>query len=124
MLFLFHSQLVRKSEASKRFESNTGLPGVDETPSQGQSQRPRYVIGKNSNNTFPVTGVGGWGCLFKSRRIFKNYPLLFSPFSFSFLSSLSSHKFIQLIERHCSLSYWTLLKLELALIGYGLCLIF
>ncbi|XP_070119570.1 tyrosine-protein phosphatase non-receptor type 13 isoform X23 [Equus caballus] len=32
---------VRKSEASKRFESNTGLPGVDETPSQGQSQRPR-----------------------------------------------------------------------------------
>ncbi|XP_070119586.1 tyrosine-protein phosphatase non-receptor type 13 isoform X38 [Equus caballus] len=31
---------VRKSEASKRFESNTGLPGVDETPSQGQSQRP------------------------------------------------------------------------------------
>ncbi|XP_070361509.1 tyrosine-protein phosphatase non-receptor type 13 isoform X4 [Equus asinus] len=30
---------VRKSEASKRFESNTGLPGVDETPSQGQSQR-------------------------------------------------------------------------------------
>uniref|UniRef100_A0A8C0C9L6 Tyrosine-protein phosphatase non-receptor type 13 n=1 Tax=Balaenoptera musculus TaxID=9771 RepID=A0A8C0C9L6_BALMU len=31
---------VRKSEASKRFESNSGLPGVDETPSQGQSQRP------------------------------------------------------------------------------------
>ena len=40
----FHSQLVRKSETSKRFESNSGLPGVDETPSQGQSQRPRYVI--------------------------------------------------------------------------------
>nr|XP_036877036.1 tyrosine-protein phosphatase non-receptor type 13 isoform X2 [Manis javanica] len=32
---------VRKSEASKRFESNSGLTGVDETPSQGQSQRPR-----------------------------------------------------------------------------------
>ncbi|XP_061276701.1 tyrosine-protein phosphatase non-receptor type 13 isoform X8 [Bos javanicus] len=32
---------VRKSETSKRFESNSGLPGVDETPSQGQSQRPR-----------------------------------------------------------------------------------
>ncbi|XP_007465782.1 PREDICTED: tyrosine-protein phosphatase non-receptor type 13 isoform X5 [Lipotes vexillifer] len=32
---------VRKSEVSKRFESNSGLPGVDETPSQGQSQRPR-----------------------------------------------------------------------------------
>ncbi|XP_048067853.2 tyrosine-protein phosphatase non-receptor type 13 isoform X11 [Ursus arctos] len=32
---------VRKSEASKRFESNSGLPGVDENPSQGQSQRPR-----------------------------------------------------------------------------------
>ncbi|XP_007115742.2 tyrosine-protein phosphatase non-receptor type 13 isoform X2 [Physeter macrocephalus] len=31
---------VRKSEVSKRFESNSGLPGVDETPSQGQSQRP------------------------------------------------------------------------------------
>ncbi|XP_059778664.1 tyrosine-protein phosphatase non-receptor type 13 isoform X7 [Balaenoptera ricei] len=31
---------VRKSETSKRFESNSGLPGVDETPSQGQSQRP------------------------------------------------------------------------------------
>nr|XP_036877040.1 tyrosine-protein phosphatase non-receptor type 13 isoform X6 [Manis javanica] len=31
---------VRKSEASKRFESNSGLTGVDETPSQGQSQRP------------------------------------------------------------------------------------
>ncbi|XP_036751751.2 tyrosine-protein phosphatase non-receptor type 13 isoform X8 [Manis pentadactyla] len=31
---------VRKSEASKRFESNSGLIGVDETPSQGQSQRP------------------------------------------------------------------------------------
>ncbi|OWK13706.1 hypothetical protein Celaphus_00017321, partial [Cervus elaphus hippelaphus] len=31
----------RKSETSKRFESNSGLPGVDETPSQGQSQRPR-----------------------------------------------------------------------------------
>ncbi|KAM5338620.1 tyrosine-protein phosphatase non-receptor type 13 isoform 5-T5 [Glossophaga mutica] len=31
---------VRKSEASKRFESNSGLPGVDETPSQGQSHRP------------------------------------------------------------------------------------
>uniref|UniRef100_A0A8C3W7X6 Tyrosine-protein phosphatase non-receptor type 13 n=1 Tax=Catagonus wagneri TaxID=51154 RepID=A0A8C3W7X6_9CETA len=32
---------VRKSEASKRFESNSGLPGVEETPGQGQSQRPR-----------------------------------------------------------------------------------
>ncbi|KAM8800943.1 tyrosine-protein phosphatase non-receptor type 13 [Rhynchonycteris naso] len=32
---------VRKSEASKKFESNSGLPGVDETPSQGQSHRPR-----------------------------------------------------------------------------------
>nr|XP_020140188.1 tyrosine-protein phosphatase non-receptor type 13 isoform X5 [Microcebus murinus] len=31
---------VRRSEASKRFESSSGLPGVDETPSQGQSQRP------------------------------------------------------------------------------------
>ncbi|XP_068398797.1 tyrosine-protein phosphatase non-receptor type 13 isoform X11 [Eschrichtius robustus] len=31
---------VRKSEVSKRFESNSGLPGVDETPGQGQSQRP------------------------------------------------------------------------------------
>nr|XP_045736783.1 tyrosine-protein phosphatase non-receptor type 13 isoform X7 [Mirounga angustirostris] len=31
---------VRKSEASKRFESNNGLPGVGENPSQGQSQRP------------------------------------------------------------------------------------
>ncbi|XP_070249366.1 tyrosine-protein phosphatase non-receptor type 13 isoform X10 [Myotis yumanensis] len=31
---------ARKSEASKRFESNSGLPGVDETPSQGQSHRP------------------------------------------------------------------------------------
>ncbi|KAK2507550.1 hypothetical protein MC885_001655, partial [Smutsia gigantea] len=31
---------VRKSEALKRFESNSGLTGVDETPSQGQSQRP------------------------------------------------------------------------------------
>ncbi|XP_039106485.1 tyrosine-protein phosphatase non-receptor type 13 isoform X6 [Hyaena hyaena] len=31
---------VRKSEASKRFESNSGLPGVDETPGQGPSQRP------------------------------------------------------------------------------------
>ncbi|KAG3276284.1 protein tyrosine phosphatase, non-receptor type 13, transcript variant X8 [Ictidomys tridecemlineatus] len=31
---------VRRSEASKRFESNSGLPGVDETPIQGQSQRP------------------------------------------------------------------------------------
>ncbi|XP_030880045.1 tyrosine-protein phosphatase non-receptor type 13 [Leptonychotes weddellii] len=31
---------VRKSEASKRFESNSGLPGVGENPSQGQSQRP------------------------------------------------------------------------------------
>nr|XP_021558063.1 tyrosine-protein phosphatase non-receptor type 13 isoform X7 [Neomonachus schauinslandi] len=33
-------RLVRKSEASKRFESNNGLPGVGENPSQGQSQRP------------------------------------------------------------------------------------
>ncbi|KAB1282509.1 Tyrosine-protein phosphatase non-receptor type 13, partial [Camelus dromedarius] len=32
---------VRKSEASKRFESNSGLPGVDESSGQGQSQRPR-----------------------------------------------------------------------------------
>ncbi|XP_063519922.1 tyrosine-protein phosphatase non-receptor type 13 isoform X17 [Pongo pygmaeus] len=32
---------VRRSEASKRFESSSGLPGVDETLSQGQSQRPR-----------------------------------------------------------------------------------
>lgn len=40
----FHSQLVRKSETSKRFESNSGLPGVDETPSQGQPQRARYAI--------------------------------------------------------------------------------
>ncbi|XP_027456328.2 tyrosine-protein phosphatase non-receptor type 13 isoform X14 [Zalophus californianus] len=31
---------VRKSEASKRFESNNGLAGVGENPSQGQSQRP------------------------------------------------------------------------------------
>ncbi|XP_048640821.1 tyrosine-protein phosphatase non-receptor type 13 isoform X5 [Marmota marmota marmota] len=31
---------VRRSEASKRFESSSGLPGVDETPIQGQSQRP------------------------------------------------------------------------------------
>ncbi|XP_017400633.1 tyrosine-protein phosphatase non-receptor type 13 isoform X5 [Cebus imitator] len=31
---------VRRSEASKRFESSSGLPGVDETPSQGHSQRP------------------------------------------------------------------------------------
>uniref|UniRef100_A0A5G2R969 Tyrosine-protein phosphatase non-receptor type 13 n=1 Tax=Sus scrofa TaxID=9823 RepID=A0A5G2R969_PIG len=31
---------VRKSEASKRFESNSGLPGVEETSGQGQSQRP------------------------------------------------------------------------------------
>ncbi|CAK7316323.1 Tyrosine-protein phosphatase non-receptor type 13 [Vulpes lagopus] len=31
---------VQKSEASKRFESNSGLPGVDESTSQGQSQRP------------------------------------------------------------------------------------
>ncbi|XP_016068553.1 PREDICTED: tyrosine-protein phosphatase non-receptor type 13 isoform X3 [Miniopterus natalensis] len=31
---------VRKSEASKRFESNSGLPGLDETPSQGHSHRP------------------------------------------------------------------------------------
>uniref|UniRef100_A0A673TV13 Tyrosine-protein phosphatase non-receptor type 13 n=1 Tax=Suricata suricatta TaxID=37032 RepID=A0A673TV13_SURSU len=31
---------VRKSEASKRLESNSGLPGVDETPAQGPSQRP------------------------------------------------------------------------------------
>ncbi|KAG8504316.1 LOW QUALITY PROTEIN: Tyrosine-protein phosphatase non-receptor type 13, partial [Galemys pyrenaicus] len=30
----------RKSEASKRFESCSGLPGVDEIPGQGQSQRP------------------------------------------------------------------------------------
>ncbi|XP_069868450.1 tyrosine-protein phosphatase non-receptor type 13 isoform X5 [Dipodomys merriami] len=32
---------VRRSEASKRFESSSGLPGLDETPSQGQLQRPR-----------------------------------------------------------------------------------
>nr|XP_031544370.1 tyrosine-protein phosphatase non-receptor type 13 isoform X9 [Vicugna pacos] len=32
---------VRKSEASKRFESNSGPPGVDESSGQGQSQRPR-----------------------------------------------------------------------------------
>ncbi|XP_053456675.1 tyrosine-protein phosphatase non-receptor type 13 isoform X2 [Nycticebus coucang] len=32
---------VRRSEASKRFESSSGLPGVDETHGQGQSQRPR-----------------------------------------------------------------------------------
>ncbi|XP_066243190.1 tyrosine-protein phosphatase non-receptor type 13 isoform X3 [Saccopteryx leptura] len=32
---------VRKSEASKKFESNSGLTGVDETPTQGQSHRPR-----------------------------------------------------------------------------------
>ncbi|XP_059231373.1 tyrosine-protein phosphatase non-receptor type 13 isoform X5 [Mustela nigripes] len=32
---------VRKSEASKRFESNSGLTGVDENLSQSQSQRPR-----------------------------------------------------------------------------------
>ncbi|XP_040093214.1 tyrosine-protein phosphatase non-receptor type 13 isoform X5 [Oryx dammah] len=32
---------VRKSETSKRFESNSGLPGVDETPGQGQPQRAR-----------------------------------------------------------------------------------
>ncbi|KAM5271776.1 tyrosine-protein phosphatase non-receptor type 13 [Ctenodactylus gundi] len=32
---------VRRSEASKRFESNSGLSGVDEIPSQGQSQRSR-----------------------------------------------------------------------------------
>nr|XP_060511654.1 tyrosine-protein phosphatase non-receptor type 13 isoform X7 [Panthera onca] len=31
---------VQKSEASKRFESNSGLPGLDETPGQGPSQRP------------------------------------------------------------------------------------
>nr|XP_035150448.2 tyrosine-protein phosphatase non-receptor type 13 isoform X9 [Callithrix jacchus] len=31
---------VRRSEASKRFESSSGLPGVDETPSQGHSQKP------------------------------------------------------------------------------------
>ncbi|XP_057583734.1 tyrosine-protein phosphatase non-receptor type 13 isoform X5 [Hippopotamus amphibius kiboko] len=33
---------VRKSEVSKRFESNSGLPEADESPSQGQSQRPRH----------------------------------------------------------------------------------
>ncbi|XP_064141668.1 tyrosine-protein phosphatase non-receptor type 13 isoform X2 [Loxodonta africana] len=32
---------VRRSEASKKFESSSDLPGVDETPNQGQSQRPR-----------------------------------------------------------------------------------
>ncbi|KAM4854452.1 tyrosine-protein phosphatase non-receptor type 13 isoform 2-T2 [Thomomys bottae] len=32
---------VRRSEASKRFESSSGLPGLDEIPSQGQLQRPR-----------------------------------------------------------------------------------
>ncbi|XP_006867830.1 PREDICTED: tyrosine-protein phosphatase non-receptor type 13 [Chrysochloris asiatica] len=32
---------VRRSEASKRFESSSDLPGVDEIPNQGQSQRPR-----------------------------------------------------------------------------------
>ncbi|XP_064141675.1 tyrosine-protein phosphatase non-receptor type 13 isoform X9 [Loxodonta africana] len=31
---------VRRSEASKKFESSSDLPGVDETPNQGQSQRP------------------------------------------------------------------------------------
>ncbi|XP_062054526.1 tyrosine-protein phosphatase non-receptor type 13 isoform X6 [Lepus europaeus] len=31
---------VRRSEASKRFESSSGLPGVDENPNQGQLQRP------------------------------------------------------------------------------------
>ncbi|XP_008056555.1 tyrosine-protein phosphatase non-receptor type 13 isoform X4 [Carlito syrichta] len=31
---------VRRSEASRRFESSSGLPGVDETPSQGHLQRP------------------------------------------------------------------------------------
>ncbi|XP_060043758.1 tyrosine-protein phosphatase non-receptor type 13 isoform X12 [Erinaceus europaeus] len=30
---------VRKSEATKRFESSSGLSGVDDTPTQGQSQR-------------------------------------------------------------------------------------
>ncbi|XP_019661800.2 tyrosine-protein phosphatase non-receptor type 13 isoform X9 [Ailuropoda melanoleuca] len=33
---------VRKSEASKRFESNSGLPGVDENPSQGQRPSRQY----------------------------------------------------------------------------------
>uniref|UniRef100_H0XR36 Protein tyrosine phosphatase non-receptor type 13 n=1 Tax=Otolemur garnettii TaxID=30611 RepID=H0XR36_OTOGA len=36
----FRQELVRRSEASKRFESSSGLPGVDETQGQGQSQRP------------------------------------------------------------------------------------
>uniref|UniRef100_A0A8C5YD19 Protein tyrosine phosphatase non-receptor type 13 n=1 Tax=Microcebus murinus TaxID=30608 RepID=A0A8C5YD19_MICMU len=42
---------VRRSEASKRFESSSGLPGVDETPSQGQSQRPsrQYEIPLEGN---------------------------------------------------------------------------
>ncbi|XP_075400170.1 tyrosine-protein phosphatase non-receptor type 13 isoform X4 [Tenrec ecaudatus] len=31
---------VRRSEASKRFESGSDLPGVDEAPNEGQSQRP------------------------------------------------------------------------------------
>ncbi|KAM9237371.1 tyrosine-protein phosphatase non-receptor type 13 isoform 2-T2 [Dugong dugon] len=31
---------VRRSEASKKFESSSDLPEVDETPNQGQSQRP------------------------------------------------------------------------------------
>ncbi|XP_019060495.1 tyrosine-protein phosphatase non-receptor type 13 isoform X14 [Fukomys damarensis] len=31
---------VRRSDASKRIESGSGLPGLDETPGQGQPQRP------------------------------------------------------------------------------------
>ncbi|XP_021104510.1 tyrosine-protein phosphatase non-receptor type 13 isoform X18 [Heterocephalus glaber] len=31
---------VRRSDASKRFESGSGLPGLDETSGQGQPQRP------------------------------------------------------------------------------------
>ncbi|KFO22515.1 Tyrosine-protein phosphatase non-receptor type 13 [Fukomys damarensis] len=33
-------RLVRRSDASKRIESGSGLPGLDETPGQGQPQRP------------------------------------------------------------------------------------
>ena len=109
---------MRKSEASKRFESNSGLPGVEETSGQGQSQRPRY-------GTWKMVSYFQWWVFFLFVGVTKKtlfsflYHLHFPlPFLFKALA------FIQLCKRCYSLSYWNLLKLEMALIIDSLCLIF
>lgn len=129
-LFLFHLiKLARKSEASKRFECNSGLPGVDETPSQGQPHRPRYVTWKSNTNVFPGNSDGFLFIYFILLESISFYKLsFFSPFSFFslplFFPYPQIYSFMWIHYSSSSLSYWNFLKLELALITCSLCLNF